>query len=343
MKYVLALSLMCMAANTNAQTVYGALAIDRNNGFYYGWAYDYASLTGAENRAIKECKAKGGNCQVVLTWEGKGCAVYRTVPGEKGTAYGWGVASTQGQADIIATREALKRSNGVQPSSYVWACNSVGDYKEIKNQAQAIQPNKNNPTDKEKEALAKSLKTVKIGSQMWTAQSLDVSTFQNGDPIPLAKNDAEWVAAGKAGRPMSRYLSDSKENGRLYGRIYNWFAVNDPRGLAPYGFHIPDKGEWESLISRMGDPSTAAAKLKSKTGWKEKSGTDDYGFNALPGGNAASWGGFYGIAGVANFWCASSTDENKAYCVSLYGHAQYINGVEPYPKTAGQYVRCVKD
>lgn len=325
---------------TKAQTVYGALAIDRSNGFYYGWAYDYASLTGAENRAIKECKAKGGNCTVVLTWSGKACAVYRTIPGNVGTAYGWGMATTKEAADAIATREALKRSNGVQPTNYVWACNTVGEPKEIQNESASASKD-----DKVKPQPPGTYPTLIIKRMEWMTKNLDVSTFRNGDPIPLATSEAEWAAATQAGKPMSRYLNDNKANGKLYGRLYNWFAVNDPRGLAPQGYHIPDKEEWENFFSRIGDRSTAAKRLKSQSGWKSgaKINTDEYGFAALPGGNAHTVGSFHGEGGVANFWTSTAKDEKYAWDVALYGHMDYYDGPAAYPKTAGLYVRCIKD
>ena len=140
MKKTVVFICLLWAAGTRAyaQNVYGALAIDRSNGFYYGWAYDYASLKGAKNRATKECTEKGGNCTVVLTWQGKGCAAYRTIPGQVGTAYGWGLGTTKEQADAIAIREAQKRSKSVYPDNFVWACNSVGEFKEIENPANNI-------------------------------------------------------------------------------------------------------------------------------------------------------------------------------------------------------------
>jgi WD40 repeat protein len=114
---------------------YGALAIDRNNGFFYGWSYDYLSLAEAEKKAIEECNKKGGNCSVVLSFSGAGCAAYRTVNGDKGTAYGWGLSKTKQEADEIAKKECIKRSKGLIPSNYVWACNSITkvELKEIYN------------------------------------------------------------------------------------------------------------------------------------------------------------------------------------------------------------------
>ena len=118
-----------------AKPKYGALSIDRKNGFYYGWAYDYATLAEAEQRAVAECAKRGGNCTVVLSFSGEGCAAYRTINGNVGTAFGWGVAATKAEADAIAIKECRDRSKEIYPSNYVWACNSktTAPLKEIYN------------------------------------------------------------------------------------------------------------------------------------------------------------------------------------------------------------------
>lgn len=103
---------------------YGALAVDRKNGFYYGWAIDHETQTAANERAIKECRQRGGNCSIVKEWGGGWCAAYRTIKGNVGTAYGWAVARTKEEADRIATAECEKKSGGVPCGNYVWGCNS---------------------------------------------------------------------------------------------------------------------------------------------------------------------------------------------------------------------------
>ena len=107
------------------KTKYGALAIDRSNGFYYGFSFDQPSRPEAEKRAIDECTKRGGSCSIVLTYSGTGCAAYRTINGNVGTAFGWGLAKTKEEADAIATKECLKRSFGTQPTNFVWSCNSA--------------------------------------------------------------------------------------------------------------------------------------------------------------------------------------------------------------------------
>lgn len=103
---------------------FGALAVDRSNGFYYGFSYDQPSRAAAEQRAIDEGRKKGGKVSVVLVWSGSGCGAYRTVQSGQGDAYGWGVAATHQQADVIASREAAKRAPGTPTPNNAWACNS---------------------------------------------------------------------------------------------------------------------------------------------------------------------------------------------------------------------------
>lgn len=111
---------------TPVTSKFGALAIDKANGYYYGFSYDQPTLAEAEKRAIEECNKRGGKGTVVLTWSGEGCGVYRTIAGNSvNDAFGWGVAKTKEEADVIATRECLKRSNGKAASNFVWACNST--------------------------------------------------------------------------------------------------------------------------------------------------------------------------------------------------------------------------
>lgn len=124
---VLAVSVLFVAGTLHAhaqEAKHGALAVDRNNGFYYGFAYDHPTRGAAEAYAANECEKRGGSCSIVLSWAGTGCGAYRTAQGQAGTAYGWGLAETLSEADAIATREALKRSNGQPVPNFVHACNS---------------------------------------------------------------------------------------------------------------------------------------------------------------------------------------------------------------------------
>lgn len=103
---------------------FGALAIDRGNGFYFGWASDCSSLAEAEKKAIDVCNKKGGRCTVVLSYQGTGCAAYRFITGNVGMGYGWGLAANREEADKKAKKECAERSYGLPAPNIVWSCNS---------------------------------------------------------------------------------------------------------------------------------------------------------------------------------------------------------------------------
>jgi hypothetical protein len=122
-------------------TKYGALAIDRTNGFFYGLAADCSTLPEAEKKAIEECNKKGGKCTVVLSYSGTGCAAYRYSAGNKiGLAFGWGLSKTKEEADAIAKKEHLIRSYGMAAPNVVYNCNSAvsGALKTIYNASDEI-------------------------------------------------------------------------------------------------------------------------------------------------------------------------------------------------------------
>ena len=128
--------------------------------------------------------------------------------------------------------------------------------------------------------------TVTIGTQVWMTKNLDVSTFRNGDPIPQAKTDEEWVAAGENKQAAWCYAKRHPANGKKYGKLYNWYAVNDPRGIAPFGYHVPSDAEWTKLYDFLG--SDAEKKMKSTSGWPSYTVGEE---RACP--NCVSWNAEY--------------------------------------------------
>ena len=105
---------------------------------------------------------------------------------------------------------------------------------------------------------------VTIGSQVWMTENLNVDKFRNGDPIPEAKTYEEWKKAGENKQPAWCNYKNDPANGEKYGKLYNWFAVNDPRGLAPKGCHIPSDKEWTVLTDFLGGNKVAGTKMKSR-------------------------------------------------------------------------------
>ena len=114
----------------------------------------------------------------------------------------------------------------------------------------------------------KTYKTVKIGDQLWMAENLHSFYFQNGDPIPIVKSKEAWDFAAYTEKPACCYYENKSENGDKYGLIYNWYAVNDPRGLAPKSWHIPSGDEKDKLIEFVGGIENGLLKLKSISGWE---------------------------------------------------------------------------
>lgn len=93
------------------------------------------------------------------------------------------------------------------------------------------------------------MQTVTIGNQVWMTKNLNVDKFRNGDPIPEAKTDEEWIKAGENKQPAWCYYENDPANGEKYGKVFNWYAVNDPRGLAPEGWHDPTEEELQDLFN----------------------------------------------------------------------------------------------
>jgi uncharacterized protein (TIGR02145 family) len=183
---------------------------------------------------------------------------------------------------------------------------------------------------------------VRIGQQVWQAINLNVSKFMNGDDIPEAKTDEEWKMAAEGKRPAFCYYDNDPKNGAIYGKLYNWFAVNDPRGLAPKGFHIPSNAEWTILTGYLGGEGVAGTKMKSASGWSENgNGTNSSSFSGLPGGARNGDGPFVSIGRIGYWW--SSTEFNTfawsraLYC--SYGNVGFSYGT----KRNGFSVRCLRD
>ena len=133
--------------------------------------------------------------------------------------------------------------------------------------------------------------TVTIGTQVWMTKNLDVSTFRNGDPIPEAKSNEEWKKAGENKQPAWCYYNNDPANGAKYGKLYNWYAVNDPRGLAPLGYHVPTKAEFMTLYNFF--PSNIGQKVKSEPIYETKiSYIEEGGYNEtkwVPCNNCSYW------------------------------------------------------
>ncbi len=191
-------------------------------------------------------------------------------------------------------------------------------------------------------------KTVAIGNQVWIAENLNVSKYRNGEVIPQVQNNDEWI---KLTTGAWCYYENKTENGVVYGKLYNWYAVTDPRGLAPEGWHIPDSIEWKIVEIFLGE-DFAGKKMKSIKGWEEDEGitgnTNESGFNGLPGGHRDGWkeaskkGEFYNLEASGAWWSTSMLNTKIIWGVNLGAYADDISYWKHY-KTGGLSVRCIKD
>ena len=185
--------------------------------------------------------------------------------------------------------------------------------------------------------------SVTIGKQVWTSINLGVTAFQNGDKIPECKSGGQWYAYAQAEEPSWCYYQFDSINYAKYGKLYNWYAVNDPRGLAPLGYHIPNIEEWNQIITFLGGEMVAGGRMKSTSGWqKNGNGTNSSGFSGFPCG-ILSVHGFTADDGYDIQWWSSS-DWNSLYAESfriLYNSGKIYNLQDE--KRNGLYIRCIRD
>ena len=192
--------------------------------------------------------------------------------------------------------------------------------------------------------------TIKIGTQVWMKRDLIASYYRNGDKIPQVKDPAKWAALTTGA--WCWYNNDSATYALTYGKLYNWYAVNDPRGLAPTGYHIPSDAEWDTLSTFLGGDRVAGGKMKTTgtieagTGlWSSpnKRATNRSGFTGLPGGYYRYDFGTFGYIGYYGYWWSSTEfDAGYAWSRGLDYSYGFIYRSSPN-KHFGFSVRCLRD
>jgi uncharacterized protein (TIGR02145 family) len=224
----------------------------------------------------------------------------------------------------------------------------------------------------EKDIDGHAINTVSIGRQVWMEQNLDVSRYRNGDPIRHAATNQEWLDAGANGEGAWSYYKNDAASNAKYGRLYNWYAVHDSRGLAPSGWHIPTTQEFTKLSTALGGVYVAGGKMKSTlpslwlspnfVAGKSSQSTEctpsgnvissvcrpnftadnSSRFSGMPAGMRGTDGGFFFMGENAFFW--SSTESTRT--ISWYGALSYhlptfVQGTEH--NIDGMSVRCIKN
>jgi len=186
-------------------------------------------------------------------------------------------------------------------------------------------------------------KTVKIGNQIWMAENLRVSRYRNGDIIPNVKNNEDWCDLKNGA--WCNYYNDP-DCDLEYGKLYNWYAVDDKRSLAPKGWHVASDEEWEELIDYLGGEAIAGRKFKvaGLIHWMNpnKGTSNESGFSAPPCGHRNFNGTFVGLGRYHVWWTATKGSANGAWCRSL-DVTQIPVGRNDNGKQNGLSIRCIKD
>ena len=188
--------------------------------------------------------------------------------------------------------------------------------------------------------------TVEIGDQVWMAENLKVTQYRDGTAIPTGHSNSEWDNLYDTETGAYAVYDNNESNADTYGYLYNWYAVNDSRNIAPDGWHVPTDDEWQILVDYLGGSSVAGGKMK-ETGtehWNSPNtgATNESGFTALPGGYRYS-GGNYGYVGYDGyFWSSTEGSSGSAWGRVLdYFHSEV--SCSSYGKQGGFSVRCLRD
>lgn len=194
------------------------------------------------------------------------------------------------------------------------------------------------------ELVETSSSVVKICNQIWMTRNWDGTTFRNGDTIPEVTDGTTWAALTT---PAWCYYNNDPANGAIYGKLYNWYAVNDPRGFAPFGWRVPIEDDINDLVSCLGSLSVVGGKMKQTgtTLWTAPNtgATNESGFTALPSGSRdISVGAFSNIGINSSFWYNETYFANaKAFSVTYNSSA--LTPVFGLAYGVGISVRLIKD
>ena len=193
---------------------------------------------------------------------------------------------------------------------------------------------------------ADALPTIQIGTQQWMDKNLDVTTYRNGDLIPYVTDPTAWAALTTGA--WSYYNNDPSTNA-TYGKLYNWYAVNDPRGLAPVGWHIPTDAEWTTLepcLNAIVPTGNVGGKMKvtGTTTWQSPNtgATNSSGFAGLPGGGREGNGTFLYVTYSGYWWSSTEGSSTSAWARGLEYDTGNI-GMDNASKREGLSVRCLRD
>ena len=181
---------------------------------------------------------------------------------------------------------------------------------------------------------------VKIGGKYWTTENLKTTRYANGDAISNITTPNIWLGLSSG---AWRYYNDNAANNDIYGKLYNWYAVHDNRGLCPTGWAVPTDQEWSDMLDSLGTTQTAGVLKQTGTTLWDAPNTgaiDSFGFSALPGGFTNNQGGF-GPLGERGAWWATNQN-NRAFGYRMDHNDARVFRVEFF-KHNGFSIRCIKE
>lgn len=190
---------------------------------------------------------------------------------------------------------------------------------------------------------------VKIGKQWWMAENLRVNKYRNGEWIINVTGSSSWSNLSIG---AYCYYENNFNHAATYGNLYNWYAIQDSRNIAPEGWHVPTVDDWRTLEDYLGGNTSAGGKLKSTGTLHDSSGlwfglneeaTNESGFSAIPAGYRNNQGIFSGRDSSAYYWSSSVSDDATALYRSLFSNDPGFYGLDNGWKTAAYSIRCVKD
>jgi len=195
--------------------------------------------------------------------------------------------------------------------------------------------------------------TVTIGTQVWTLENLETTRYLNGDTIPEIISVHDWSNQTIGAQCI---YDNNTELGYSYGRLYNWYAVNDSRKIAPKGWHIPTEVEWSTLenylVNHLGYSGSAAKALAANTNWtqfdavnavgNDLSKNNSSGFTALPGGNRYWTGEYDDVGDIGCWWSSTESEPTSAWSRGIYFYYDIVSR-NSSKKEYGLSIRCIKD
>jgi uncharacterized protein (TIGR02145 family) len=182
-------------------------------------------------------------------------------------------------------------------------------------------------------------KVVTIGTQVWMAENLKTTKYNDGMPIPNTTDSTAWYCD----------YNNSPDNATTYGRLYNWYTVapafNGGKNICPTGWHVPTDSEWTTLTTYLGGDTVAGGKLKEygTTHWATPNtgATNESGFTALPGGH--HFGEYLDIGSWGYWWSSTPVPPGAGWIRMMsFSFDDVWRGLSR-SRNSGMSVRCVKD